>query len=57
MDPFEAIVMIFSFYAGLLLLYVRIGSWNPIAYVAFLLLEANMNMMGEGGARREQRLS
>ncbi len=47
MDPLEAIVMIFGFYAAMLVSYVQYGrTWNPVAYGAFVLLEANMNMMG-----------
>jgi hypothetical protein len=26
---------------------MQAGSWNPVAYTALVLLEANMNMMGE----------
>ncbi|KAJ9505937.1 hypothetical protein QJQ45_017025 [Haematococcus lacustris] len=53
MDPFEAVAMVFSFYAATLLwgAYV-VGSWNPWAYTALILLEANMNMMGHCGYRQ-----
>lgn len=47
----EAFVLVFGFYGVLLSYYLVRGSWDPISYVIFVLVEASMNMEGHTGYR------